>query len=523
MRTTSDLSWSYDPDHFRDIAHAQTIRDGGFLSDPFYLDETTWYNPLVPTIIAAISYVIDAPVSVTYTRAGAYLNLIAPLALYLLASVLLDRRSAVAAVCCFLFVRTEPSWAVPTYSPWIFPSSVVQGLFYLTLAAYAWAFRARTYGSHLAVGLLLGLTFLGHTAPAILLGVIFTAGTLYQVLSARSTRLDRRFVRHSIMCFAIVVTSALVVSAPFLLSILGNYGLSLQNRVPTIWLDPSMELANWRAFMAANLSPSLLNAFFALGLIRILAVRQRAETMFILVWLFTALGLFLYLAYGWQIMQARGIQIPTILPAHHFLFYFRGAQTLLFGYGVAVLPGILASSVRLLRKLPPLPQAEAWTRVRKTVFTVLVASIVVGYYPTFVERDDFIALRERALDMYATQDAVALFGWLRTQTAATDVFLAPDNVGLAIVGPAGRKLVAVDPFFSNPYVDWGDRDAARRTMWESLATGRCGRFHEVVEGYRVSHVILVQSVTPAVDHVLRTCDLEPTFWTGQFVVLRVTR
>ena len=523
VRTTGDLNWSYDPDHFRDIAHAQTIRDGGLWRDPFYLDETTWYNPLVPSIVATISYLADAPVSVTYTRAGAYLNLFAPLMLYLLASVLLDRRSALAAVCCFLFVRAEPSWAVPTYSPWIFPSSVAQGLFYLTLAAYTRAFRARTYGAHLTVGILLGLTFLGHTAPAILLGVIITAGTVYQMLPARTHGFDRRFARQTVVCFAIVVTSALVVSAPFLVSIVGHYRLSLQNRVPTIWLDPSIELANWRAFMAANLSPSLLNAFFALGLIRIVAARRRVEAMVIMVWLTTALGLFLYSAYGWQIMQARGVQIPTLLPAHHFLFYFRGAQTVLFGYGVAVLPGMLASGVRLLRTLPPLSHAEVRTRVETTVFAVLVVGIVIGYYPAFAERDDFVGLRDQALDMYATPDSVNLFRWIRAYTVATDVFLAPDNVGLAIVGSAGRKLVAVDPFFSNPYVDWGARDAARRAMWESLAAGNCGRFHEVVEGYRVGYVILVQSVTPAVADVIRTCVLKPVFWIGQFAVLRIAR
>jgi len=177
----------------------------------------------------------------------------------------------------------------------------------------------------------------------------------------------------------------------------------------------------------------------------------------------------------------------------------------------------------LLKKVPPLFQTAAWSRVGKAVFTVVVVAIVAGHYPAFAERDDFVGLRARALDMYATQDAVDLFQWLRTQAEATDVFLAPDNVGLAIVGAAGRKLVVVDPFFSNPYVDWGDRDAARQAMWTALATGRCGHFHEVVERYRVSHVILVESVTPVVDNILRTCDLEPTFWTGQYTVLGVTR
>jgi hypothetical protein len=45
VQTTADLEWPYDPDHFRDIAQAQTIRDGGWRQDPFYRGESVGITP----------------------------------------------------------------------------------------------------------------------------------------------------------------------------------------------------------------------------------------------------------------------------------------------------------------------------------------------------------------------------------------------------------------------------------------------------------------------------------------------
>ena len=39
LRMTRDLPGAFDPDHFRDIAQAQTSRDGHPLSDPYYKGE----------------------------------------------------------------------------------------------------------------------------------------------------------------------------------------------------------------------------------------------------------------------------------------------------------------------------------------------------------------------------------------------------------------------------------------------------------------------------------------------------
>jgi hypothetical protein len=38
--------------------------------DPYYEGESSWYNPLLATTIAAISFVTGKPVHVVATRAG---------------------------------------------------------------------------------------------------------------------------------------------------------------------------------------------------------------------------------------------------------------------------------------------------------------------------------------------------------------------------------------------------------------------------------------------------------------------
>jgi hypothetical protein len=117
VRTTQDLNWPFDPDHFRDIAQAQTIQDGGWLQDPFYLGETTWYSPLLPATVAALSSTTGVSVPVVFTRAGAFLNAPAPAAFYLLCVSLVGRAAAVGSLVAFLFMGTAPSWSSATYSP----------------------------------------------------------------------------------------------------------------------------------------------------------------------------------------------------------------------------------------------------------------------------------------------------------------------------------------------------------------------------------------------------------------------
>lgn len=117
-RVTSALSWPYDPDLFRDIAAAETMLSGDLLSDPLYRDESIWYNPLVPALVATTSVTTGIGVPKLYARAGVVFNLLVPVTFAALAWLFGGPWAAVAATALFVF------GPLPSSKPW--PGQVIQ-------------------------------------------------------------------------------------------------------------------------------------------------------------------------------------------------------------------------------------------------------------------------------------------------------------------------------------------------------------------------------------------------------------
>ena len=496
IRATGDLDWPVgDEDLYRDIAHAQTILNGDYWADPFYRDEMLWYNPLTPTLVATAARMMDLPVPVAYTRMGAYLNLLAPLSFCALVCVFFGKWTAIAATFGFLFVvsNTEPSWSSATYSPWLFAASFAQSLFYVTLLTYRQALHVQRTRWYLLVGVLLGLTFLGHTAPAIILGSVIGLMTLQATAqSLRHERLSGGLWRH-IGHFEIITVAALIVSAPFLYSILGHYGLRIVNDSPVNWIDHDLLLSNFGSFINRNLSGGLLIALVGIGLID-LVWRQpkRIERKLLLLWLLVTVG---FIAFGYvrQALEQRQIVLSGVVPGFHFLFYFRAAEAVLFGLG-------LVASARFSMGL--LRRAGLWLSRHLSVSTptrlwgegvVLIPVMLVVWasvYPTHATRDDFVKYRLMAQQREQEIDKTNAFNWIRAHTQPTDVILATDHWGMFVVGAAGRKVVAVSPFFSNPYVAWDSRASDRDLMLRQAQTGDADGFEELAKKYHVRYVVV---------------------------------
>jgi hypothetical protein len=87
---------------------------------------------------------------------------------------------------------------------------------------------------------------------------------------------------------------------------------------------------------------------------------------------------------------------------------------------------------------------------------------------------------------------------MRDNTLPSSVFLAPENTGVSMIGLARRKTVIVGPVFSNPYVDWSYRDRERQAMWDALTSHDCGAFGAHADPFGVSHLLLVDGMTPVV-------------------------
>src|SRR5207247_2258230 len=115
----------------------------------------------------------------------------------------------------------------------------------------------------------------------------------------------------------------------------------------------------------------------------------------------------------------------------------------------------------------------------------------------------------------------AINRFIRRTTRASDVFLASHGAVLVLVGPAGRKTVAVQAEFSNPYVDYGSRAADRDAMFRDLEDGHVDDFRRTAATYGVTHVVgngleycrAIQARSAAV--------LEPVYQFTGYCIMRV--
>ncbi len=491
--TTRDLSWPPDVDLDRDIAQARTMADGELLADPFYRGETVWYNPLVPALIAGLSRLTGVAVNVLYTRAGAFLNLAAPLAFFVLLDRCFGRVAAVVATCHLLYLRDagSPAWLSPSYSPWLWSASFTPALFYATVLAYRSALASASAPRFVLSGLLLGLTFLGHTAPALILGLAILVSVAGEGFARRGPHLRRHVV---------LVASAAAAASPFLWSIVVRYRLHIRNRVPLDWVWPPMRLGNLGSFVVDQCS---LATVLALAALVGLAFRdpRRREARLLTAWALGAAGL---LAYG---ILGDALPLPGLVPRHHFFFYWRAAESALVGYGAAVAVTRIAE------------RRASWPG-RRTAFVLVVGSaLMIGLaWPSYRRRDAFGAERREAErdDLRANRQRAR--EWIETHSRLDDVFLAADDLALLVVGPTGRKTVAVDSYFANPYVDAKPRREGRDAMIGALERGDGPAFVAAAAPFSVTHVIRKKSDGPALDHVP---GLVPEFVDARIRIYRV--
>ena len=222
-------------DHFRDIAQAQTVRDGAPLSDQYYRDEWVWYNPLLPWALALGSAITGTSVEVFHVRSGPWLNLLGPLAFYLLGVRWIGRTAAFIALAVYLFfaIGDGPGWAYATYSPWLYSNNFAEGIFFTAALALQAASDRPTLTRAGAAGALVGLTFLAHTAPALILAIMACAA----------------FARRWPMLLT-TGAAAFVVASPFLYSIGLQYHFHVVNTAPLSWV--------WEGVLTSQTLPQFL-------------------------------------------------------------------------------------------------------------------------------------------------------------------------------------------------------------------------------------------------------------------------
>jgi hypothetical protein len=494
--STRDLDWPYDADGFRDLAVAQHIREGRWLSDPFYVGEAAWYNPLVPAVIAVLSEPLGLDTSVGSARLGAWVNALAPLAFWLCARRLLGVWPALCAVCGFLFLPGRPQpWASATYSPWIFPSIAAQAPLYVGLFV---VMKGESSLARSALsGVLLALTFLAHTAAGVLLGALTLAVSVRRTPDT-SRSLSSRALR-VVMPFSI----AALITAPFLLPLATRYRFHVLNRVPGTWSDDGLRFSTL-FFDLGRPGSFLLLALMVLGAISIWRARDSSVKIVLVAW-----GLVATVGHWYASLAAASATLPSIVPAFHFFFLMRAWTWLLFGSGVAALLDMAARR---------LAAARSRSIDAPIVGALAAALFVVSVYPRYLGREAFTRAPAVSREL-AQADGRVMSDWIRSHIPASAVVAADDEDALRIVGPAGRFVVSVSPAFSNPYVDHAARAAARDHVVAALVAGDKESFAGVTSRLGVTHLLVRTEMAARIR--LANPTLEELFSSGTLVLFRL--
>jgi hypothetical protein len=486
------VHWPYDPDGFRDIAFAQSIRDGGWLSDPYYAGHKAWYSPLVPAVVAFLSKVSGAPVREVFVQAGPWLNALVPLTFFVLVSRLLGYPVALHATVAFLFLsQGDPAWAASTYSPWLFPSVAAQSLLFVSLY---WCVRlTETYSPRegTIAGVLVGITFLAHPASALVL-----AGMLVVTLLTRDSPAGSSIVTRLLLLSLVIGAAALIV-LPFMLPLVFTYSLRVLNRAPAVW----NELRFARVAAAGSLAAMAVLTAGLLGA-GLLVTRDRYRTaarFLVPLGGVTAAGLV------YALVAERTPSIPSLVPAHHFFFILKSLGWIALGVGACSLIDYTA-------------KRAGWQTSRLHAGFAIAATVVL--FPSYLEREAFTTNVQEA-KQFDRPDTRALVAWIRDHTDLTDVFLALPDDALTFVGPAGRRVVSVNEAFSNQYVDHTERAEAQNGMFAALLSGDEVGFLRLGDVYGVRYVLTRPRETRRI-RAYQYPRLIESFTMGEFTVFAVT-
>ena len=512
FRTTRDLAWPQDHDLYRDMASAQSFLDEGFGQDPVYRGETVWYNPLTPLVVAAAQRLTGLPLPLVYARAGTFLNLLAPIAFFAAAALLFDAWIAALALAGFLFAvgGAFPSWGAATYSPWLYPVNFAQAFFYLLILRLALLRdRPLTFGWAAATGALWGVAFLAHTAPMLIFGfVLLFAVVVPRLRSGGWGGAAVRSLAVPLLLFGLVAAGVVAIYAA---SIVGTYHLHIVNPIPNGFVADFLGYRKIPLMLLRHLAPPVLVAWYGLYLL----LRGRCDPharRILLPWLGLTAAAVLY---GYAVTGALkvGIHLPMVVPAFHFLFYFKAAMCLLFALGAVDLGRRLAA---WLARRAPL-SAERWA---PRLGLALALALALGNVPAYLGRYDYVEARSEALWRADQRERIAVYEWVRAHARHDDVFLASDDMGLFGVAPAGAKVVAVDPYLSSPYVDVEARRADRDAMFARLAAGDEAGFRRLARRWQVGYVV-DESDGRGVASSLAGSALEPVLAAGHVRLYRV--
>lgn len=442
-------------DTYRDAGFVQGLLDGNFTGDPSIDGALRYYPPMMHVLAAAVAWTTHAQPLQLLVRAAPWVNLLIPATFFLMVRRLIDAPAAAIATVVFVCFNGMllPPWMTASYSPWHCVPALTQALFFCGV----WLISARaSYGRFIdavGVGSFIGIVFLAHTVPALILAAIAAAAAL----SVQGARL------RTAGWVATAAFTAALWAAPFLIPLISSYHLKILNAAGA-YTDPLFDPTRLpkRVILAS------LPGLGALGLLGWNLRGSRRQlglpgSSIAILGTWTGLPLlFMARHFGCGGGGTSAVCAAFPVPVHHWMMYLQSALACVFGFAVA--------SVVIRRddqRAPLAPGAGPAAPGEHTGAPIAAnpltwGAILLACALLFMQPTDG-PMRQRAMEMRDRID-LRLYQWLLSNTRPGALFVTDvstnavhDSAAMAVLA-AGRKSVALPFTYSNPYVDWRERE-----------------------------------------------------------------
>jgi len=486
-KTVHDLHWASEPDFDRDIAYIRATLNGHYGQDPSMAGQYMWYNPIIflsETLFVKLS---GWPINVVVARCGAFLNLINPIVFFIVLVKLFDYKTALASLLCFIFLIAGnlPCWGAATYSPWMVSDTAVQWLFFLSILCCYKAFNSQKMGWFIVLGVVLGITFLGHSAPVFIMVFILLIMQGQRVLTALKDK-QYNLIGTYFLQGAATVIPFIIFAFPMLYYVYGKYHLHFVNRI-ILECAPGI-FARKETFTLLKLNVTFSLIISIIGFIWFYKnFNNKVLRQLIWCWLWVTLIMYVYESAVPTVDKIIHHNLPDTIPAFHYFFYFKALQSVFFGFGFISLFNLLVQwqSKRSKKELSP--------QLRNNIFVFAILLYMLVYLPIYSTRWDFSDLRQEALNKEKETDNIGVYDFIVKNVPLDNVLLCPHGLSLFPVMPTGIKMVSVETYFSNPYLSYDQREGDRVKMLNFLTSSTPDTAKHMFSEYKVGNVLLANA------------------------------
>jgi hypothetical protein len=186
------------------------------------------------------------------------------------------------------------------------------------------------------------------------------------------------------------------------------------------------------------------------------------------------------------------IHLPGVVPVHHFFFYLKGIQAVMYGFGLYYL--FFDGIKWLMKKLNANDSSLKY--LNSKYFPWLLFVIVLINYPSYATHKDLTDIDRQTLEINKEPGRFETYHWILQNTDINDVFLGVRDLCDFPVLATGRKMVAVSATFSNAYLDFDKRNNDRIFLLDALKKNKTPQTEKLLDSYSIKYLVIKNSELP---------------------------